>query len=45
MSMRENKQQVQSPKKKEKLSTKDIKRLMGMDRQTYKRSHGAIKNK
>jgi hypothetical protein len=37
-----------SPKKKrkpEKLSTEDIKHLMGMDRQTYTRKNGAIRNK
>jgi hypothetical protein len=31
--------------KKEQLSTREIKHLMGMDRQTYTRKHGAIRNK
>lgn len=36
-----------SPKKKpeEKLSEQDLKELMGMDRPTYKRVRGAIRNK
>jgi IS30 family transposase len=30
---------------KEKLSPRDLRDLMGTDRQTYKRNHGAITNK
>jgi hypothetical protein len=40
-----NLQQEKSPKKKEQLSTREIKHLMGMDRQTYTRRNGAIRNK
>ncbi|WP_259339604.1 hypothetical protein [Mesobacillus zeae] len=44
--MKENKQQDKSPNKKEHLSEKDIKELMGMNKQTYKRNrHGAVTNK
>jgi hypothetical protein len=43
------KEQTQQPdkssKKKEKLSTKEIKHLMGMDRDTYKRVNGAMRRK
>ncbi len=46
MFMKENKQQDKSPNKKEHLSEKDIKELMGMNKQTYKRNrHGAVTNK
>jgi hypothetical protein len=44
MHMKENKKE--SPKKKEQLSEKDIKELMGTNRPTYKRGKGgAIRNK
>lgn len=43
--MKENKQQVKSPKKKEKLSTKDIKELMGMNMDRYERRKGALRRK
>jgi hypothetical protein len=45
---KEQKQQLQkmkSPKKKEKLSTKDIEELMGTRRETYKRVNGAVRRK
>lgn len=42
---KDKQQQVKSPKKKEQLSTKEIKHLMGMDKQTYKRKNGAITNR
>jgi len=42
--MSKDKKQEKSPKK-EQLSTKEIKRLMGMDKQTYRRKHGAITNR
>jgi hypothetical protein len=44
--MKENKQQQsKSPKKKEQLSTKELKELMGMNQPTYKRVHGAMRRK
>jgi hypothetical protein len=44
--MKEQKpQQDKSPKKKEQLSKKDVEELMGMNKQTYTRKHGAIRNK
>ncbi|MFD0825837.1 hypothetical protein ACT8ZR_09180 [Neobacillus sp. M.A.Huq-85] len=45
--MSEKKQQEKSPKKqvKEQLSRKDLEELMGMNKQTYTRKHGAIRNK
>jgi hypothetical protein len=43
--MKEKKQQEQSPKKKEQLSEKEIKELMGMNMQTYTRRNGALRNK
>jgi hypothetical protein len=45
---KEKKQQLQkmkSPKKKEKLSTKDIEELMGTRRDTYERRNGAVRRK
>jgi hypothetical protein len=39
------KQQDKSPKKKEQLSKKDVEELMGMNRPTYKRHNGALKQK
>jgi hypothetical protein len=48
MTMKEKKQQDKSPKnkKKEHLSERDIKELMGVNQPTYKRNrHGAVSNK
>jgi hypothetical protein len=46
MLMKEKKpQQVKSPKKEEKLSERELKHLMGMDRDTYKRVNGAVRRK
>lgn len=42
---KDKQQQENSPKKKEQLTEKDIKHLMGMDKQTYTRRNGAIRNK
>lgn len=42
---KDKQQQEKSPKKKEQLSTRDIKHLMGMDKQVYTRKNGAIRNK
>jgi hypothetical protein len=44
---KEQKQQLERLKKlqKEKFSQRDLRDLMGTDRQTYKRNHGAITNK
>jgi hypothetical protein len=45
MLMKEKKpQQVKSPKK-ENLSRREVEKLMGMDRDTYKRVHGAVRRK
>jgi hypothetical protein len=41
---KDKQQQVKSPKK-EQLSTREIKHLMGMGKQTYTRRNGAIRNK
>jgi hypothetical protein len=45
MLMKEKKQPEKSPKKKEQLSEKDIKELMGMNRDIYTRHNGAIRRK
>jgi hypothetical protein len=42
---KDKQQQTKSPKKKEQLSTRDIKHLMGMDKPTYKRHKGAMRQK
>jgi hypothetical protein len=42
---KDKQQQEKSPKKQEKLTEKEIKQLMSMDKQTYKRKHGAITNR
>jgi hypothetical protein len=42
---KDRQQQKKSPKKKEQLSTRELKELMGMNKPTYKRKHGAITNR
>jgi hypothetical protein len=42
---KDKQQQEKSPMKKEQLSTRELKELMGMNKSTYKRVHGAVRRK
>lgn len=42
---KDKQQQAKSPKKTEQLTEKELKHLMGMDKQVYTRRNGAIRNK